>query len=177
MKKTTCCFTGHRPQSLPWGFDENDPRCVKLKALLRNQIERLITESKSTHFITGMALGVDTYAAEIILEIKKTRPVTLECAIPCEDQAAAWREKDRDRYFSIVSRADSETLLQTRYTPVCYPQRNRYIVDESDVVLAVWNGIPGGTAGTVFYARRKGKPVFVIDPSTFQVFPDIVAVK
>jgi hypothetical protein len=34
----TACFTGHRPQSLPFGFDEIHPACIKIK----NQLERLI---------------------------------------------------------------------------------------------------------------------------------------
>ena len=31
----TCAFTGHRPQSLPFGFDESDKRCVRLKEILK----------------------------------------------------------------------------------------------------------------------------------------------
>lgn len=42
MKKKTCCFTGHRPQSLPFGFNENDARCAALKKALREQIIHLI---------------------------------------------------------------------------------------------------------------------------------------
>ena len=35
----TCAFTGHRPQHLPFGMNENDERCVKLKEELKEQIE------------------------------------------------------------------------------------------------------------------------------------------
>ena len=30
-REHTCCFTGHREYKLPWGSDENDPRCHKLQ--------------------------------------------------------------------------------------------------------------------------------------------------
>lgn len=66
----TCAFTGHRPQSLPFGFDESDKRCTSLKSVMRDQIVALIENEGVTHFITGMALGVDMYAAEIVLDLK-----------------------------------------------------------------------------------------------------------
>ena len=84
----TCAFTGHRPQSLPFGFDESDDRCDALKEELREQIINLIENEGVTHYISGMALGVDLMAAEIVLDMKKNYPdITLESAIPCETQA------------------------------------------------------------------------------------------
>ena len=75
----TCAFTGHRPQSLPFGFDESDKRCTSLKSVMRDQIVALIENEGVTHFITGMALGVDMYAAEIVLDLKSKYPhITLE---------------------------------------------------------------------------------------------------
>ena len=89
----SCAFTGHRPQNLPFGFREDDERCIALKETLKKQIISLITDENVTHFISGMALGVDMYAAEIVLELKKTYPgITLESAIPCETQAAKWND-------------------------------------------------------------------------------------
>ena len=80
----TCCFTGHRPKSLPFGYDEGAEGCKRLKALLTESIEKQITENGVTHFISGMAMGVDIYAAEAVLELKEKYPhITLECAIPC----------------------------------------------------------------------------------------------
>ena len=116
----SCAFTGHRPQNLPFGFREDDERCTALKETLKKQIISLITDENVTHFISGMALGVDMYAAEIVLELKKTYPgITLESAIPCETQAAKWNAAMRERYYGIAAQCDKETLLQTHYTPDC----------------------------------------------------------
>lgn len=165
MEQKTCAFTGHRPQNLPFGFNETDERCVSLKQSLRIEIIKLIEGSNVTHFITGMALGVDMYAAEIILGLKASYPgITLESAIPCENQAEKWSEEQRDRYFDIASKCDKETLLQSRYTPDCMERRNRYMVDHADYIIAVWDGNPSGTGNTVKYAQRQGKPVISIDP-------------
>ena len=47
----TCAFTGHRPQNLPFGFNEEDERCVNLKKNLREQIINLIENEGVTHFM------------------------------------------------------------------------------------------------------------------------------
>ena len=168
MKK--CAFTGHRSQRLPFGFNESDERCVCLKQKLREEIIRLVDEQDVCHFITGMAIGVDMFAAEIVLELKANRypGIRLECAIPFEGQANRWAEKQRDRYFDIASKCDQETLIQRRYSSDCFDKRNRYMVDQADYLIAVWDGRPSGTGKTVQYARQLGKPVIIIDPIRLQ---------
>ncbi len=166
----TCAFTGHRPQNLPFRFNESDKRCIALKKQLRKLIVQLIEQRNVTHFISGMAIGVDMYAAEIVLDLKAKYPhITLESAIPCETQATKWSEPLRDRYFKIAERCDKETMLQTQYTPDCMQKRNRYMVDQADVLLAVWDGTPSGTGSTVQYAKTQGKTVWILDPYSLEV--------
>ena len=166
----SCAFTGHRPQKLPFGFNEADERCTALKDILRKQILHLIEKEKVTHFISGMALGVDMYAAEIVLDIKKTYPgITLESAIPCETQANKWNNAMRERYYEIAAQCDKETMLQTKYTPDCMEKRNHYMVDHADYIIAVWDGKPSGTGKTVKYAQQQEKKIICIDPSSLTV--------
>ena len=163
----TCAFTGHRPQNLPFGFNEEDERCIDLKKTLREQIINLIETEDVTHFITGMALGVDLYAAEIVLDLKSKYPhITLESAIPCETQAVKWSMAQRERYYDIAAQCDKETMLQSHYSPDCMDKRNRYMVDQADVLIAVWDGSPSGTGKTVRYAHQQGKSVITINPRT-----------
>lgn len=167
----TCAFTGHRPQNLPFGFNEENECCINLKKTLREQIINLIENEGVTHFISGMAIGVDMYAAEIVLDLKARYPnITLESAIPCETQAVKWSMAQRERYYDIAARCDKETMLQSRYSPDCMDKRNRYMVDHADFIIAVWDGRPSGTGKTVTYARgRNGKSIIVIDPVTLAV--------
>lgn len=170
MKEKSCAFTGHRPQHLPFRSNETDERCITLKQILRDEIVRLIEEENVRHFISGMALGVDTIAAEIVLDLKQSYPgITLECAIPCETQANKWTAKQRERYFEIVAQCDKETMLQTKYTPDCMEKRNRYMVDHADYIIAVWDGKPSGTGNTIKYAQKQEKKIIVIDPSMLTV--------
>lgn len=164
----SCCFTGHRPQRL--GYPEHSAQCAALKAKIRAVLIDLIENRGFTHFITGMALGVDLYAAQIVLDIKADHPtVTLECALPCAAQADGWPPHDRAVYARILAQCDRQTLLQTAYTRGCMQKRNRYMVNHADCVLAVWNGIPSGTGSTVKYARAKQVPVLLLDPLCLQV--------
>lgn len=165
----TCCFTGHRPKSLPFGSREDAAGCIRMKALLTESAEREIVEEGVTHFISGMAMGVDIYAAETVLKLKEKYPqVTLECAIPCAAQTARWPESWQKRYFDILAVCDKETLLQTAYTADCMIRRNRYMVDSSDVVIAVWNGTKSGTGNTVCYAQEKNKKVLFLNPNDWK---------
>ena len=91
-KKNTCCFTGHRPQKFPWGYDEEWEDCVKLKLKLACEIEAMWKKGVTT-FISGMAIGVDMWAAEIVLDLKSAYPqdtIKLIAAIPYEGQANKW---------------------------------------------------------------------------------------
>ena len=105
-----------------------------------------------------------------MLELKEQYPqITLECAIPYERQAVRWPAALRERYFSIASRCDKETMLQRQYTRDCLKKRNQYMVDCAEIVLAVWNGEPSGTGQTVWYARATGKPVYIVHANSLEV--------
>ena len=164
MKKdTTCCFTGHRPEKLPWRFDEDDPRCIELKTRLRRAAEQAY-EDGYRHFMTGMARGCDQYFAEIVLELKRQYPdITVEAAIPCEEQASRWKDMERERYFRLVEQCDLETMVQRHYDRGCMQRRNRYMVDRSTRLIAAYDGMLGGTMYTIHYAMQHGLDVVMID--------------
>ena len=151
----SCCFTGHRPDKLPWGENEEDPRCLAAKEWLERAILSAY-EKGYRHFLCGVARGADTYFAEAVLALRKRFPdVTLECARPCESQADYWPQKDRSRYEGILNQCDYETMVQHSYTRGCMMRRNRYMVDHASHIIAMYDGIPeGGTAQTLAYALR-----------------------
>ena len=70
-----CAFSGHRPFYFPWKENESDPACIRLKAALEAEIDKAVADG-FFYFIVGGADGVDTWAAEIVLEKKKTNPDT-----------------------------------------------------------------------------------------------------
>ena len=164
MEYNTCCFTGHRPSGLSFGYDETDAECIRIKGELLLEIQRMITNHNVTRFITGMALGVDTWAAEAVLELKKTYPdIELFAAVPCPEQTRLWNRAQRERYKNILSRCDEVKLISEKWTPYCMTKRNQYMVNKSRYLIAVWNGsFSCGTGKTVEYARKKEKNMVII---------------
>lgn len=162
-KEKTCCFTGHRPEKLPWGVREDDPRCVELKQELRRAAEQAYQDG-FRHFISGMARGCDQYFVEIVLEMRsKYGDVTLEAAIPCEEQADRWKEEERKRYLELVAQCDLETVVQRKYDKGCMRRRNRYMVDRSSRLIAAYDGMQGGTMYTIHHALQSGVNVVMVE--------------
>lgn len=161
----TCCFTGHRPDKLPWGLDERDPRCAALKRSLLRETEGLYRRG-FRHFITGMAMGCDLYFAETALELREKYPgLTVEGAVPCPTQAERWPEPLRRRWRDLLDQCDLETVVQQHYDRWCMFRRDRYMVDRSAAVLAVFDGTPGGTQYTLNYAMDKKLAILLLDPA------------
>ena len=104
------------------------------------------------------------YFAEAVLELRSRHSdASLEAAIPCGSQPERWARKDRLRYNSIIDRCDSIKVLQTSYSHDCMMKRNRYMVDSSSLLLACYDGKPGGTMNTILYAERQGLKTIIID--------------
>ena len=163
-RANTCCFTGHRPEKLPWGSDETDPRCTALKQKMQDAVEAAYDEGMR-HFICGMARGCDLYFAEAVLSLREARgDVSLEAAVPCPSQANSWPRADQVRRRRILAACDLETLVQEQYTKGCMLRRNRYMVDHSALLIAVYDGVSGGTRHTLEYAMRQKVPFLDIPP-------------
>lgn len=159
--ETTCCFTGNRPEKLPWGDDETDPAFSAFYAALESTLETLYGEGYRA-FIGGMARGGDTWFAEAVLALKGKHPdVTFEAAVPFPEQAKGWNAVSRARYQAILDKSDRVTTVCPCYTRYCMSARNRYMVDRSSVVISLLRST-GGTEKTVAYAVKRGVRVIAL---------------
>lgn len=164
LSKITCCFTGHRPQKLPWGFNEDDERCIEMKRKLKQEIINSI-KNGYINFITGMALGFDMICAEMVLELKKTYPhIKLIGAIPCKDQYKVWKAEQIERYKEILTHCDCVRCLYDKYTDNCMLERNDYMLNNSSLVIALYDGKGGGTGYTIKKAQSKNLNIVIIKP-------------
>ena len=75
-RETTCCFTGHRPDKLPWGSREEDPRCRDLKGRIGAALEAAYGRGYR-HFICGMARGCDFYFGEAVVALRRSDAVSV----------------------------------------------------------------------------------------------------
>ena len=147
-----CCFTGHRPEKMELGEKE-------IKSLLEKAIDKAIAEGYVT-FITGMAMGTDIWAAEIVLERKKrNNELHLICALPHPNFESRRSMTEKMRFNKIIKNADLVKEINNHYFKGCYQVRNEWMVDRSNLMIAVFNGQKSGTKNTVDYAKRRGVQV------------------
>ncbi len=159
-----CAFTGYRPGKLPWGSDERDARCMEFKFRLRESLEYLIGRGY-VHFLSGGALGFDLMAAEIVLSLRDKYPwIRLVMVIPFDGQADRWPEDQRRRWLSAIEQSDQVVRISHAYDRGVFFRRSHYMVEQADLLLAAYDGQPGGTAGTVAYAKRHGVRVVRLPP-------------
>ena len=155
MNSHRCCFTGHRPEKL--NISENEAK-IRLHIAIRQAIA-----DGYTTFISGMARGIDMWAAEIVLEEKENNDsITLVCAPPYEGFQNRWNEHERNLYDTIINLADVVKFICPHYSRGCFQIRNCYMVDRSSRVIAAYNEESGGTRNTINYALNKGVKVINI---------------
>jgi len=146
-----CCVTGHRNIPLNQVDYVNEE--------LRKQIINAIKDGY-THFISGMANGTDLYFAEIVAEYKAQNPnITLEAAIPHRKRLSVKNPK----FQNIIKSCDLIHVESEKYNKSSYLNRNKYMVDNSARIIAVYDGRnTGGTKFTLRYANKKNKEVYII---------------
>lgn len=168
VPRRAVAFTGHRPMRLG-GYDETTPKWRAVRRALDYEIRTAIADGYDT-FITGLALGVDMVAAELVLESKRRLapefPIYLVGAAPFIGHTVRWPETARRRIANIVVALDQLVFTsEGGYEAWKMHRRNEWMIDHSAYLIAVWDGQPGGgTYQAVSYATRKGVPIRQIHP-------------
>ena len=164
----TCAFTGPRPHNLPFLLYDDHPAYLSLRQRLQKEIT-LLCEQGVTDFYCGMALGCDLLFAELVLELKKAYRINLHAVLPYRRHTADWDPANQERCANLLKQCDNTTCLHENYQPDCYIERNHYMVDRADILLAVCDPdhLPqrSGTGATVRYARRNDKRIYCIPPA------------
>ena len=157
-------ITGHRPPGLGCGYDIPNPVYDKVCQALSDKF----TELKADKIISGMALGTDQWVA--MTAVKMSIPFI--AAVPCDGQDSQWPDESKAKFKLLLDgAAEVVIVLPGPYAPEKMHLRDRWIVDHSDMLVAVWNGYPkGGTFGTIRYAqkqqtKRPDYKIHIIDPT------------
>lgn len=152
-----CCFSGHRPEKL------NEPE-ANIKQWLSSQIDSAIAAGYTT-FISGCAMGVDIWAGQIVLQKKTQNPALhLIAATPWPGFSNKWSIDWQVQYSDLLNNADLIVPVCNHYHKGVFQQRNEWMVDHSNRVIAFYNGAPGGTRNTIEYAEKKGVEVITNNP-------------
>lgn len=172
-----CAFTGPRPEKCDFPDDDLDDRFQALQEVIRKQIIDLYYEGYEI-FLTGMSRGVDMWCAEAVLYLQDKLPLKLVAVIPFQGQEALWSNDYQHEYFHILDNCYkviniTPIIKSNTYFSQCYLNRNRFMVDKAQALLAVYNDkttdARSGTRAAVNYALRLQRRIIYIHPSSFAV--------
>lgn len=150
-------FTGHRPNKLSGGYKLPNPTYTKIC----QEIEAALKEMKPEKVISGMALGVDQWAAYIAYRLN----IPFVAAIPFERQESKWPQQSQETYHKLVKLATEQVIVSPGgYSADKMQTRNKWMVDHCDKLIAIWDGSSGGTGNCIQYAKSVNKEIFLIDP-------------
>ena len=149
-RSETVCFTGHRTEKFLDAPLHSD-------AVTLNSVKTLLTmmttdayDRGARYFITGMARGVDLWAGELLLYMKRFLPdVHIIAAVPHAGHERSIGGSDRELMYSIAEAADAVVCVCDRYNSRCFLLRNDYMLKASSAVLGVIHENAGGTAYTL----------------------------
>lgn len=150
--------TGHRPVKVG-GYILPNPTYIKIC----KEFDRLLRELKPEKCISGMALGVDQYFANVAIKLN----IPLIAAIPFLGQENAWPKSSQDIYKRLLKKASEIKIISAGdYSPYLLQKRNEWMVDSCDLLLSCHDGSPGGTFNCINYAKLKNKKIININPNS-----------
>ncbi len=111
-------------------------------------------------FLSALAKGADQLFVQIALELG----IPVEIVLPCAEYETIFStEAERCDYHRLLLAAQKHHYLPSQHcSDAAFLAAGQWIVDQSDLVIAAWNGLPpqgqGGTGDVVAYARFRGRP-------------------
>lgn len=147
--------TGHRPSKLG-GYEAHASARVLTFA------GEVLKHCKPSLVISGMAQGWDMSLAQAAVTLK----IPFDAYIPFVGQELVWPAATRLYYLALLEKARKVVICSPGgFTKAAMQVRNQRMVDDCDLLAALWNGSNGGTANCIAYASFSGRPYINFWPS------------
>ena len=161
MIEKTCCVTGHRPNTFPWKDNIEDSRLQVLLERIEKAVDTAL-EYGARKFICGNAASVDTWTAQVILKKRNLFPnIYLEIALPFSSH-----NSNIESCQIVQKQADFVHVVSTsKHRTAAYFDRNKYMVDNSDMIIAVYDDVKSPKSGTekaLEMAKKRGLEVIQV---------------
>lgn len=154
---TTACFTGPRPEGIPFDIKLSDVNRGILSSSIYLEIYEAYNRGYRT-FVTGMADGIDILAGEAVEKFRDVcMNVRLVAVLPYRERSGHFDDHFSSfRFTNLLHSANEVICLSDEYYRGCFYARNRFMVDRSSLLIAAVANREGGTAYTLDYAELKG---------------------
>ena len=171
-------ITGYKQHELGI-FDEKHPGIRFIKKALENRLLPLIDEGLEWVIVSGQ-LGVETWAAELIFELKKVHPdLKLAVITPFLEQEKNWNETKQEQYRAIIANADFHTSLTKKpyEAPWQFVEKNKFFMRNSDGILIIYDSENEGSPKFIKeaadrYAEKSNYQVITITADDLQLIAE-----
>ena len=148
LKEKVCCGFGHREVY------------AAVAEPLRKTLERLITEQNVCVFLTGGMGAFDALFSAAVRQLRLTYPhIRLELVQP---YLTATLQKNKGEYIQIYDEIVIPDALDGAHRKAAIPLRNRWMVEQSDVVVSYLRRDFGGAYQAVVYAQKLKKHIVAL---------------
>jgi len=131
----------------------------KIKEAVDAFFLQMLEKYKSITLLSALADGADQLVANCTL---KHQNIDLEVPLPMEKEAYLETLINKENFLTLLNEA-SHTFVVPKVYEHPYENLGHYLVDNSDVLLALWDGTynakKGGTSDVVTYAKSKNNTV------------------
>lgn len=172
-KLYSCAITSQRPTRFKFKYQEYMTSCKRLKKRLHDVFAELYRLGVRQFYVGG-ALGVDLWAGEILLEMRRREEyqgleIVLVYPFPGHDER--WDPKSRERLRHLKENCDQFVMGSKIVGAQGYRERTAYMVEHADCLVAVHDESPGpsGVEAALRMAEARELPVVLIHPATGRV--------
>ncbi len=162
-KSLSVCFSGYRPQKFDFPLINGNQQFEQLKINLKHIIVDLIEKGYETFYI-GMAEGFDIVAGEILIECENQleKKLNIQCVLPYLDFFDTFNDDWAQRGSYLIDEINKVKIINMEYKQGIFYERNRFMVDNSDVLVCFFDGKKGGTKYTLDYAKKNNLEIINI---------------
>ncbi len=170
--------TGYKQHELGI-FDDKHPGIRFIKKALEKRLISFLEEGLEWVIISGQ-LGVETWVAEVVIDLKKEYPELKYAVItPFLEQEKNWNETKKEKYQLIVALADFHTSLTKRpyEAPWQFIEKDKFFMRNSDGILILYDEENEGSPKFIKkaagkYADRSDYQVFTITADDLQIIAE-----
>jgi len=159
QSKMIIAGTGHRPKYCPCKYNDSHDWLINLKKRLANYLIE-IQDPDGTIIRTGMAIGLDTWLAEVVIELQDQGigNFDLHAYVPFKGQGDRWPQKSREKHAEILDNCSKVFYTADNYYPKVFLDRDIAMITGADIIVSLLNPEvkSGGTYFTVQEAKKRG---------------------
>ena len=173
--------TGYKAHELGIFNDSHEGISI-IKKALENQLRVLLDEGLEWVILGGQQ-GIETWTAELILDLKDEYPhVKYAIITPFLEQEKNWNEQKKEKYERLLIQADYHTSVTKKpyEAPWQFIERNKFVVRNTDGMLIVYDEENEGSPKYIKklaeqYAENNDYRLIIIDAYSLQVIAEEIA--